>query len=152
MGFWHGKYTFFGIVIPAGVPDFVVPLITVVETISYIFRLVSVSIRLFANVFAGHILIHVLATAIYGLVLNFSSGFLISNIIHSFFLSGVLLILFVFELMISFLQAYIFIVLNLLYWRDYFMFHHSFHEANEELNFWKFGHLINNTKLNFQYV
>ena len=54
---------FLDIVNPAGVPFLIVPLLIAIELISYISRVLSISLRLFANIFAGHILIHVFYNA-----------------------------------------------------------------------------------------
>ena len=60
LGFHNQGYEFFNLFIPKGVPQALLPLLIVIEVISYIARGFSLSIRLFANLMSGHSLIHIL--------------------------------------------------------------------------------------------
>jgi len=84
-----------------------------VEIIAYVARLVSLSVRLFANMLAGYILMEMFFTF---LLMSLSSPFV--NIIPSFLLFIVLVLLAMLKLLISFLQAYIFSLLVSFYLND----------------------------------
>ena len=101
----HGIHfaTFF---VPPGVPIFLWPLLIPIEIISYLSRPISLSVRLFANMLAGHTLLQVFAGFV-GLMGVF-------GILPLFFvvaLSGL-------EFLIAFLQAYVFTILTCLYIND----------------------------------
>jgi F-type H+-transporting ATPase subunit a len=99
--------------VPVGAPILLIPIITIIEFISYLLRSFSLSIRLFANMMAGHTLLHILA--------GFFLGFLNSNLDH--WLAGFTLLftliliiaILVLEFAIAFLQAYVFVVLFCIY-------------------------------------
>jgi F-type H+-transporting ATPase subunit a len=101
----HGIH-FFAMFLPAGVPVFLSPLIVPIEIVSYIFRPISLSVRLFANMMAGHIMLQVFA------------GFTVA-----LGLFGVLPLVFIialigFEIIVVLLQAYVFAILTSIYLRD----------------------------------
>ena len=58
---------FFKLFVPSGVPVWLLPLITVLEVISYFVRLVSLSVRLFANMMAGHTMLAVFGSFVVGI-------------------------------------------------------------------------------------
>jgi F0F1-type ATP synthase membrane subunit a len=88
-----------------------------IEFISYFFRSLSLSIRLFANIFAGHILLHVVAGFIQALILSPLEGFSASSF-FSILTVVILCVLLFFEFMVACLQCYIFLVLSLIYLKD----------------------------------
>jgi F-type H+-transporting ATPase subunit a len=103
--FKHGLH-FFSFFVPAGAPKVLIPFLIVIEVISYFVRPVSLSVRLFANMLAGHTLLKVFA------------GF-----VPLLGAAGVLPLAFVgaltaLELLIAFLQAYVFTILTCLYIND----------------------------------
>lgn len=110
LGFMNQKLEFLNLFIPTGVPKALLPLLVVIEVISYIARGFSLSIRLFANLMSGHALIHILMFFIVK-ILNFSHKIGLGSIA---LISCILLL----ELGISFLQAYVFIVLISIYFKD----------------------------------
>lgn len=110
LGFINQKLEFLNLFIPTGVPKALLPLLIVIEVISYIARGFSLSIRLFANLMSGHALIHILMFFIVK-ILNFSYRIGFGSIL---LISCILLL----ELGISFLQAYVFIVLISIYFKD----------------------------------
>ena len=116
VGFMNNGLRFFILIIPLGVPFILTPFITVVEAISYIFRPVSLALRLFANIVAGHILLDTLAAFLHKLILP--GMFTIKSLFFSIipFLATIVLILF--ECVVAILQAYIFIVLASIYLKD----------------------------------
>lgn len=117
-GFAKNSLVFFKIILPKGIPYVLVPFLILVEFISYIFRVVSLSLRLFANVLAGHILLHVVSGFIYFIATNSKFGLTLFISFTSTYLLILLCVLFFFELMVSILQSYIFIVLSLIYLQD----------------------------------
>jgi len=103
--FKHGT-RFFSFFLPAGVPIFLAPLLIVIEVISYFTRPFSLSIRLFANMMAGHTLLKVVGGFVFPLgILGFVP------------LAGLVAITGL-EFLIAFLQAYIFTILTCIYIND----------------------------------
>ena len=101
----HGVH-FFGFFLPPGTPLLMAPLAVPIEAISYFSRPISLSVRLFANMLAGHTLMKVFA----GFVVSLGVfGFV--PFLFVFALTGL-------ELLIAFLQAYVFTVLTCLYLND----------------------------------
>jgi ATP synthase subunit 6 len=106
------RYSFFALVmlLPKGVPLGIMPGLVLIEVLSITSRIVSLSVRLFANLLAGHTLLKILTTIVWGLL--FTSSFLPV----SFFLPAVfVLILFVLEVSIACIQAYVFVLLTCIY-------------------------------------
>ena len=97
---------FFGFFAPSGVPALMIPIMVPIEVISYLSRPVSLSIRLFANMMAGHTMMKVFAGLVFSLGL-FGGAPLAMTVV----LTG-------FEVLVSFLQAYVFAVLACLYLND----------------------------------
>ncbi len=106
----HGAH-FFSLFVPSGVPLLMMPLMIPIEIISYLSRPVSLSIRLFANMMAGHTMIKVFAGFVVPLgAVTLGLGGL-APIAMNVALTG-------FELLVAFLQAYVFTVLTCLYLND----------------------------------
>jgi len=100
------KMHFFTFFMPPGVPMYMAPLLIPIEIISYLSRPISLSVRLFANMLAGHTLLKVFA----GFVV--SLGFAgIAPLVFVVALTGL-------EFVIAFLQAYVFAILTCLYLND----------------------------------
>lgn len=113
LGFQKHGLEFFSLFVPAGCPLILLPLLVLIEFISYLARNISLGLRLAANVFSGHMLLNILSGFIY--------KFLTSGII--FFIVGLLPLAFVIafsglELAISFIQAYVFCILTCSYIKD----------------------------------
>ena len=111
IGFINHGFKYLSIFVPSGVPAVLLPLITVIEIISYLSRPVSLSVRLFANMMAGHTLLKVIGGFVFVLGAN------------SFIIGGVLPVAFLvaltgLEIVIAFLQAYVFAILTCLYIND----------------------------------
>ena len=102
----HGMHFFSFFVIP-GLPWYMLPLLIPIEVISYLSRPISLSVRLFANMLAGHTLIKVFAMFV--ITMPFYSGVLPLAFIVA--LIGL-------EILIAFLQAYVFAILTCLYIND----------------------------------
>ena len=61
-GFWRNGLKFLKLFVPSGIPVYILPLIVVIEVISFLSRPISHSVRLFANMLAGHITLKVFAS------------------------------------------------------------------------------------------
>ncbi len=105
----HGAHflTFF---VPHGAPKLLMPLIVPIEVLSYFTRPISLSVRLFANMMAGHTMLHVFAAFTVGL-----GAFLLPLGLLPLSLNVALTI---FEVLVAVLQAYVFTILTCLYLRD----------------------------------
>jgi F-type H+-transporting ATPase subunit a len=101
----HGKH-FFSFFLPEGVPVYIIPIFVPIEVISYLTRPISLSVRLFANMLAGHTLMKMLA--IFTISLG-AFGFL--PMLFNMVMIG-------FEVFVALLQAYIFTLLSCLYLND----------------------------------
>jgi ATP synthase subunit 6 len=111
LGWAMHKHKFFTIAYPYGTPKAMIPFIISIEIISYIARAISLGMRLFANMFAGHALVKIL--------LAFSMQFLGSVTAYSAILSfAVVIVITLMEIGIAFLQAYVFGALVTLYFID----------------------------------
>jgi F-type H+-transporting ATPase subunit a len=108
----HGLH-FFTYFFPAGAPKLLAPLIIPVEVISYLSRPVSLSIRLFANMVAGHVMFEVFASFI---VMLAAAGTL--GVIGAAGPLALNVVLMGFELLVAFLQAYVFAILTCIYLHD----------------------------------
>lgn len=112
-GFMKHGLGFLKLFVPSGVPGALVPLIVAIEVVSFLSRPISLSVRLFANMLAGHITLKVFA----GFVVSMSSmGALgIAGSILPLFMTVALTGL---EFLVAFLQAYVFAVLTCMYLND----------------------------------
>ncbi len=108
----HGR-KFFGYFFPEGAPLWLAPIIIPVEIVSYLSRPVSLSIRLFANMVAGHVMLKVFATFIVLLGGLGAIGPLVAVLPLS-----VNIALVGFEVLVAFLQAYVFAILTSIYLHD----------------------------------
>ena len=91
--------------------------ISLIELISYIFRAVSLALRLFANLVAGHVLLHLCG----GLVISsmeWDNPFNLLFVVQTLILLFIFTFLFSFELVISFVQSYVFLLLTCIYLQD----------------------------------
>ena len=101
----HGVH-FFAFFLPPGAPMFIAPLLIVIEIISYLSRPISLSVRLFANMLAGHTLLKVFA------------GFVVSLGVFGVVPLAFVIALTGLEFVIAFLQAFVFTILTCLYIND----------------------------------
>jgi len=109
-GFYLHRLQFLNVFVPKGVPIFLLPLVVVIEIISYLLRSFSLSVRLFANMMAGHTLLYILSS----FVVSLSSITFWCAILPFFLVLGVCFL----EIGIAFLQAYVFVVLLSIYVTD----------------------------------
>jgi len=110
--FKHGLH-FFSFFVPSGTPLFLVPVLVLIEVISYLARALSLGVRLFANMTAGHTLLKILSTFLYQL---FSSSILIA--IFTLIPFSIFVALIGLEIGVSIIQAYVFILLTSSYIKD----------------------------------
>jgi F-type H+-transporting ATPase subunit a len=109
----HGM-KFFGYFFPEGAPKALAPLIVPIEVISYLSRPVSLSVRLFANMVAGHVMLKVFATFV--VLIGSSAGLL--GILGATLPMAINVALIGFEILVAFLQAYVFAILTCIYLHD----------------------------------
>ena len=114
VGFWRHGLHFFSLFLPAGTPWYMAPLIIPIEIISYLSRPVSLSVRLFANMVAGHVMLKVFATFV--VMIGSAAGVL--GILGATLPLAVNIALIGFELLVAFLQAYVFAILTSIYLHD----------------------------------
>ncbi|MGH2340304.1 F0F1 ATP synthase subunit A [Segnochrobactraceae bacterium EtOH-i3] len=108
----HGLH-FFKLFVPSGVPAVLIPLVTAIEIISFLSRPVSLSVRLFANILAGHIAVKVFAGFIVTLGALGIGGWLAAILPL-----GLTMALTALEFLVAFLQAYVFAILTCMYLHD----------------------------------
>nr|CCE35447.1 ATP synthase subunit a precursor [Claviceps purpurea] len=113
LGFEKHGLKFFSLLVPAGCPLALLPLLVLIEFISYSARCVSLGLRLGANITSGHLLLNILSTFVYKIMSSnmifFILGLLPLALIIAF--SGL-------ELMIAVIQAQVFVVLASSYIKD----------------------------------
>jgi len=113
LGFYKHGLHFFSLFVPAGCPLALLPILVLIEFLSYLSRNVSLGLRLGANIIAGHMLLNILSGFTYNIM---TSGIL-------FFFLGLLPLAFIIaisglELAIAFIQAQVFVVLSCSYIKD----------------------------------
>jgi F-type H+-transporting ATPase subunit a len=113
IGFAKHGLKYLSIFVPSGVPVVLLPLIIVIEIISYLSRPVSLSVRLFANMMAGHTMLKVFGSFVISL------GILGGWLPLSFSVALTCL-----EILVAFLQAYVFAILTCIYLNDALNLHH----------------------------
>lgn len=109
----HGMH-FFSFFMPHGAPIALAPILIPIEVISYLMRPVSLSIRLFANMMAGHTMLKVFA----GFTIMMISGLGAAGFLVGLLPLAINVALTGFEFLVAFLQAYVFSILTCLYIRD----------------------------------
>jgi len=114
-GLWSHGFHFFNLFVPKGVPIYILPLIVAIEMLSFMSRPVSHSVRLFANMLAGHITLQVFGYFI--ILLGTTMGVIgwVGGIIFPF---AMIVMLMALEALVAFLQAYVFAILTCIYLND----------------------------------
>ena len=113
VGFQHHGLHFFSFLLPKGAPLILAPLLVVLELVSYSFRAVSLGVRLFANMMAGHTLVKIISSFAWtmlsvGGILAVAS---VIPVVIVFALTGL-------EIGVACLQAYVFTILVCIYLND----------------------------------
>jgi F-type H+-transporting ATPase subunit a len=112
-GFWKNGLRFFKLFVPSGIPIYILPLVVMIEVMSFLSRPVSHSVRLFANMLAGHITLKVFASFITMLGAFGAIGWLGATLPLALTVALTAL-----ELLVAFLQAYVFTILTCIYLND----------------------------------
>jgi F-type H+-transporting ATPase subunit a len=112
-GFWRNGLHFLNLFVPKGVPKAILPAIVLIEVLSFLSRPVSHSVRLFANMLAGHITLQVFAGFIIML-----AGAGILGWFGAVLPFAMVVALTALELLVAFLQAYVFAILTCIYLND----------------------------------
>lgn len=116
IGLMKHKINFIKVFIPKGLPKVILPLIFIIELISYLSRVISLSVRLTANMLSGHILLILITSYSYLFLTYFPSLFILPIFILLPFL--------ILELAIAFIQSYVFAVLTASYIDDMVYLNH----------------------------
>jgi F-type H+-transporting ATPase subunit a len=109
----HGLH-FFNLLVPKGVPIYILPMIVAIEILSFISRPISHSVRLFANMLAGHIALKVFA----GFIILLGGGLGAIGWVGGILPFAMIIGLTALELLVAFLQAYVFAILTCIYLND----------------------------------
>jgi F-type H+-transporting ATPase subunit a len=112
-GFMKNGFGFLKLFVPQGVPGILVPLVVLIEVISFLSRPISLSVRLFANMLAGHITLKVFAGFVTSLSALGALG--VAGSILPLMMTVAITAL---EVLVAFLQAYVFAVLTCMYLND----------------------------------
>jgi F-type H+-transporting ATPase subunit a len=113
-GFYKNGLKFFKIFVPAGIPIYILPLVVAIEIISFLSRPLSHSVRLFANMLAGHITLKVFGGFVALLGTSLGAIGWIGGIVPL----AMTVALTALELLVAFLQAYVFAILTCIYLND----------------------------------
>jgi F-type H+-transporting ATPase subunit a len=114
IGLKHHGFFFFKSFMPDGTPLWLAPLIVPIEVISYLFRPVTLGVRLFANILAGHMIIKLFGDFCEMIIYSFGNyGYILT-----IFPIIVMTLFYAVELIIVFIQSYIFMLLTCIYIRS----------------------------------
>ena len=113
-GFYKNGLKFLKIFVPPGIPIYILPLVVTIEIISFLTRQLSHSVRLFGNMLAGHITLQVFA----GFVVLLGASFGAIGWIGAMVPLALTIALIALDLLVAFLQAYVFAVLTCIYLND----------------------------------
>jgi F-type H+-transporting ATPase subunit a len=112
-GFYRNGLGFFRLFVPHGIPIYILPLIVFIEVLSFLSRPISHSVRLFANMLAGHITLKVFASFV-----TLLGGLGIAGVVGATLPLILVVALTALELLVAFLQAYVFAILTCIYLND----------------------------------
>ena len=112
-GLYKNGLKFFKLFVPSGIPIYILPLVVLIEIISFFSRPISHSVRLFANMLAGHITLKVFASFV-----TMLGAMGIAGWAGAVLPLGLTVALTALELLVAFLQAYVFTILTCIYIND----------------------------------
>lgn len=113
IGIKKHKLNFLNLLLPSGASIALVPILVPIEFVSYIFRVISLPVRLFANMMAGHTLLKVIAGFAWGM-LNVNGFIFLAH-----FIPLIIIVLLVgLEIAVALIQAYVFTILTCMYIND----------------------------------
>jgi F-type H+-transporting ATPase subunit a len=113
VGFWNNGLRFLKVFVPSGIPIYILPLVSAIEVMSFFTRPLSHSVRLFANMLAGHITLKVFAGFI-----TMLGALGILGMLGAIVPLALVIALTALELLVALLQAYVFAILTCIYLRD----------------------------------
>jgi F-type H+-transporting ATPase subunit a len=113
-GLYKNGLKFFKIFVPSGIPIFILPLVVFIEIFSFLLRPISHSVRLFANMLAGHIALKVFAGFVAMLGVSLGALGWVGGVMPL----ALTVALTALELLVAFLQAYVFAILTCIYLND----------------------------------
>jgi F-type H+-transporting ATPase subunit a len=113
-GFYKNGLKFLKIFVPSGIPIYILPLVMFIEILTFFLRPVSHSVRLFANMLAGHIALKVFAGFVAMLGVSLGAIGWVGGVLPL----GLTVALTALELLVAFLQAYVFAILTCIYLND----------------------------------
>ena len=113
-GLYKNGLKFFKIFVPSGIPIFVLPLVVFIEIFSFFLRPISHSVRLFANMLAGHIALKVFAGFVAMLGVSLGAVGWIGGVLPL----ALTIAIYALEILVAFLQAYVFAILTVIYLND----------------------------------
>jgi len=113
-GVFKNGFGFLKLFKPSGVPGYILPFVVLIEVISFLSRPVSHSVRLFANMLAGHILLKVFA----GFIVMLAGALGAAGYLVGILPFAMTLALTALEFLVAFLQAYVFAILTCIYLSD----------------------------------
>jgi|WetSurMetagenome_2_1015567.scaffolds.fasta_scaffold42005_2 F-type H+-transporting ATPase subunit a len=124
IGFLKNGLKFFGLFVPKGVPPLILPMMILIEFISFMVRPLTLSMRLFGNMIGGHVVMYMFSSFVVGLAVFALGGHLMA-----WPLSGISLAMVValtgLELIVAFLQAFVFAALACVYLNEVVNFGHG---------------------------
>ncbi|MBU6463373.1 MAG: F0F1 ATP synthase subunit A [Bradyrhizobium sp.] len=112
-GFYKNGLKFLKLFVPSGIPVAILPLVVFIEVFSFFLRPISHSVRLFANMLAGHI-----ALAVFASFIPMLAGLGIAGYFGAVLPLGMVIALSALEILVAFLQAYVFTILTCIYLND----------------------------------
>jgi F-type H+-transporting ATPase subunit a len=112
-GFWKHGLRFLRVFVPTGIPIYILPLVSFIELLSFLSRPLSHSVRLFANMLAGHITLYV-----FGGFVTMVGAFGVLGWLGAIVPFAMTMAIMALELLVAFLQAYVFAILTCIYLND----------------------------------
>jgi F-type H+-transporting ATPase subunit a len=113
-GIYKNGLKFFKIFVPSGIPIFVLPVVVFIEIFSFFLRPISHSVRLFANMLGGHIALKVFAGFVAMLGVSLGAVGWIGGVLPL----AMTVAIYALEILVAFLQAYVFAILTVIYLND----------------------------------
>lgn len=120
IGCYVQGWSILNILSPKGLPWIIAPVMLIIEIISYLARIASLSIRLFTNLMSGHALLKILTCAMFQLCV-LTGSIMTTTIISTITIIlsiHVIIAIFILEIIVCILQTYVYIILNIIYTND----------------------------------
>jgi ATP synthase subunit 6 len=114
---------FINFYLPHGIPSVLAPFIIMIEVVLYIFRPLSLAIRLFANMMAGHALLKIISVGIYSAIFKTIPLIIALKFFYFFLFVGMLNFIILLEVLVCIIQAYVFTLLICIYIKDVYVAH-----------------------------